>query len=219
MTEVLSKYDGTKNTHGYMCEEFKKDHDSKLHVVYFGSSDLMHDDETFKNVWPFRLDKLLRKHTLVSDFFALDDKDIYYKNVIKNAKEYFAEYSPDVIFILFSEVQNSDFIFEDFINSLVELENKFKDIKFYWTCSDNQQYDGPINLDKEVKNYIAENPNTLYQYVDTRFQEPKLGQINYLINKHPHLTIKKDNGDQGTVYQSFWANRFNTRYLEDLNKV
>jgi hypothetical protein len=179
----------------------------------------MHDDETFKNVWPFRLDRLLRKHIVVSDFFALDDKDIDYKNVIKNAKEYFSEYSPDVVFILFSEVQQSDFIFEDFINILVELENEFKDIKFYWTCSDNQQHGGTINLDKEVKNYIAENPNTLYQYVDTRFQEPKLGQINYLINNHPHLTIKKDNGDQGTVYQSFWANRFYTRWLEDLNKV
>lgn len=219
MTEILSKYDGTKNSHGYMCEEFKKDHDGKLHVAYFGSSDLMHDDETFKNVWPFRLDRLLRKHTMVSDFFALDDKNIDYKNVIKNVKEYFSEYSPDVVFILFSELQQPDFIFEDFIKSLIELENNFKDIKFYWTCSDNEQHNGPINLDEKVKEYISKNPNILNQYVDTRFQEPKLGQIGFLINKHPNLTIKKENGDQGTVYQSFWANRFNKRYLDDLNNV
>jgi hypothetical protein len=219
MTETLKRYDGTKNSLGYMCQEFKKDHGGKLHVAHFGSLDLMHDDETFKNVWPFRLDTLLRKHTVVSDFFALDDKDIDYKNVIKNAKEYFSEYSPDVVFILFSEVQQPDFIFEDFINSLIELENNFKDVKFYWTCSDNEQHNGTIDLDEEVKKYISENQNVLKQYVDTRFQEPKLGQIGFLINKHPHLTIKKENGDQGTVYQSFWANRFNTRYLEDLNKV
>lgn len=211
------------NSNGFRSEKFKTDHAGKLHVLFAGAEETFGVNSTLDDTWSSMTLRKLEKHSDVSGYFNIGKPGLNFIDICNNVKSYINDFSPNVIFIIFPGFRNcllNDASINNFINEVSQLEDfcNSKNIKIYWSSIPNN-----LNLEDEniillVKEYIYKNKNKLLGFVDIAFFADGKVHIENLLKDHPHFTIENSAGSFGTVYHAYWSNRFDTRYVADLEK-
>jgi len=209
------------NIHGYRSDEFTAQYKDKLHVVFAGSDETYGTGGSIYDTWCNMLHKKLLKHSEVSGFFSLGKPGYGYSDIINSVKWYVEQYSPDIVFIVFPEIQsNLESDFQKFLDSVINLDSLLKslNIKFYWSAVTNEKSPEYFDLDLKIKEHMIKDDSGLSGYTNIAFNKNRMDHINHLLEMHPHFNIRKPDNSYGTVYHAYWSNRFDTRYVADLGK-
>lgn len=210
------------NIHGYRSDEFTHEHNNKLHVVFAGSNETYGTGGSVYDTWCNMLYKKLIKHSDVSGYFSLGKPEYGHNDIINSIKWYVNEYSPNVVFAVFPEIKSLlDSDLEEFLGNIIKLDIFLKslNIKFYWSALTNEKFPAYFDLDLKIKTQIIKDNFGLSGYTNISFEKNRMDHINHLLEMHPHFNVRKPDDSYGTVYHAYWSNRFDTRYVADLEQV
>jgi hypothetical protein len=210
------------NSQGFRSDEFKKDHNGRLHAVYAGSGETYGTGGSLYDTWSHMLYNKLIKHSEVSGYFSLGKVGYDHNDIINSIKLYVEEYFPNVVFAVFPEIKSLlDSDLEKFLGNIVKLDIFLKslNIKFYWSALTNEKFPTYFDLDLKIKTQIIKDSFGLSGYTNIAFEKNRMDHINHLLEMHPHFNTRKPDDSYGTVYHAYWSNRFDTRYVADLQQI
>jgi hypothetical protein len=235
------------NSYGWRCDEFKKDHVDKNHILFAGCSETWGEGSVIEDCWSKMLYDSINKDDTCSGFFSIGIPGGGVDEIVNVVSEYIKEFGlPDAIFFMLPNVpRQSAYMHADDYNLFsgfyrvgafdqkteqptlgkytesdynTVLIHNYLSIKIFESLLSKTKTD----FFWSTWNYEFINDLELFNlhsdnFVDTSIVEERAYEDYIALNKNS-IAMEKRDGHHGTVFHKYWAEQFYKKYKEKNEK-